>query len=63
MIDDITIMNEGVHANKKLDDIPDDYFIWYYKNVCPTYMNQYVHDYIKERFRPNIQVSTDKEHL
>lgn len=49
MVNDITIMNHGKYFGYKLDDIPNSYLKWYSRNVPPTHMNQYIHDYIKNK--------------
>lgn len=51
MVNDITIMDHGKYVGYELKDIPDNYLLWWSAHVSPTYMNQYIHDYIKNKDR------------
>ncbi len=67
MIDNIETMPHGKHSGIHLDLIPAEYLQWYSQNVCPTYMNQHVHDYIQKNYggfkKQEIQIPVNKEHI
>ncbi len=52
---DKTRMHLGVWIGHKLENIPKTYLLWYTETHSPDYANQHVHDYVKEKLKPEIK--------
>lgn len=48
ILEDNDLMPEGKYRGIKMANVPADYLLWYKDNVCPTYDNDAIHNYIKD---------------